>query len=292
MDDIKDTQNVLSKNESVEKTAGQMLRDARTTGRRKREITTVAKQLCIREEFLQALEDGDYAALPETVYILGFARNYAMELGINPDEVVEKIKKELGVESENTPQEGSDEAQIDTTEVVKKEKTKKNLIKIQDNKVYKFVRQHWKWFLGGVGVLLVVGLLLLVFLHSDDNHTQAEAVITQNVVAEPEYKIAVRERFGTENRNDAEIILQIIQESWVKVEDARGKVVFSKVLMPGDVYYVPAGNKNKATLGNVGGVDVWVRGELIPKLGADHTRKNGVILDADELLKSGQGHKN
>ena len=61
----------------VELTAGEMLRNARTTGRRKREISTIAKQLCIREEFLAALEEGNYTFIPETVYILGFARNYA-----------------------------------------------------------------------------------------------------------------------------------------------------------------------------------------------------------------------
>ena len=83
----------------LELTAGQMLHNARTTGRRKREIPTIAKQLCIREEFLEALENGDYTAIPEPVYILGFARNYAMELGLDPDEIVAKIKKEMGVDS-------------------------------------------------------------------------------------------------------------------------------------------------------------------------------------------------
>ena len=78
-------------------TAGEMLRNARTTGRRKREIPTIAKQLCIREEFLDALENCNYSEITELVYVLGFARNYAMELGLNPDEIVEKIKKEMGV---------------------------------------------------------------------------------------------------------------------------------------------------------------------------------------------------
>ena len=84
-----------------EMSAGEMLRTARTTGRRKREISTIAKQLCIREEFLQALEDGNYTLLPELVYILGFARNYAMELGIDPDIIVKKIKQEMCVESDD-----------------------------------------------------------------------------------------------------------------------------------------------------------------------------------------------
>ena len=83
----------------IEITVGEILRNARTTGRRKREIQTISKLLCIREEFLQALEDGDYGALPEPVYVLGFARNYAMELGLNPDEIVTKLKREMGQET-------------------------------------------------------------------------------------------------------------------------------------------------------------------------------------------------
>ena len=75
-------------------TAGEMLRNARTTGRRKREVATIAKLLCIREDFLTALEEGNYHVIPETVYILGFARSYAVELGLNPDEVIAKLKRE------------------------------------------------------------------------------------------------------------------------------------------------------------------------------------------------------
>ena len=101
---------------------------------------------------------------------------------------------------------------------------------------------------------------------------------------EPAYKQPVRERFGLENRESGEIVLQSVQESWVKVEDARGKTVFSRVLVPGDVYYMPAGNKHKATFGNAGGIDVWVRGQLAPHVGDDNARKTGVLMDADTLL--------
>ena len=88
---ITNTENTKS---MTEMTAGEMLRTARTTGRRKRELQTIAKLLCIKEEFLQALEDGNYTVLPEVVYILGFARNYAIELGLDPDVVIKKIKHE------------------------------------------------------------------------------------------------------------------------------------------------------------------------------------------------------
>ena len=84
--------------ETQELTVGEMLRNARTMGRRKREISTIAKQLCISEEFLEALENGEYKKIPEIVYVLGFARNYAMELGLDPDMIVNKVKSELGIE--------------------------------------------------------------------------------------------------------------------------------------------------------------------------------------------------
>jgi len=263
-------------------TAGQMLRDARTTGRRKREIATISKQLCIREEFLQALEDGDYKVLPETVYILGFARNYAMELGLDPDVIVEKIKQELGIGTNDVVADEVAPTKID----VKKTKItfSKQLGKVKDYGICKFVTKNWIWVLGGfVALLILVGVVCLVS-SVGNSHSVAEAVV-QTQIPEPKYNVAVRERFGTENRNNAEVILQATKESWVKVEDARGKTVFSRVLVPGDVYYVPAGTKTRGTFGNAGAIDVWVNGQNAPKIGANNVRKNSVSLAGEDLLK-------
>ncbi|HNT29372.1 MAG TPA: DUF4115 domain-containing protein [bacterium] len=46
-------------------------------------IKGAARRLKIREKYLQALEDEDFAVLPQGAYILGFLRNYAMLLGVN-----------------------------------------------------------------------------------------------------------------------------------------------------------------------------------------------------------------
>ena len=113
----------------------------------------------------------------------------------------------------------------------------------------------------------------------------ASATVAE-AVAEPEYKLAVRERFGTDNRKKADVVLQASQESWVKIEDGRGNTVFSRVLVPGDIYYVPAGDKYKATFGNAGGIDIWVNGKLIPDVGADHVRKSGISMSPKSLLET------
>lgn len=277
----------MTENENIntdvhsEMTVGEILRNARTTGRRKREIPTISKQLCIREEFLQALEDGNYNVIPENVYILGFARNYAMELGLDPDEIVNKLKREMGLVAECGTDDASD-AQSCT--VADKEKWYRGLW----GRSLKFIRRNWIWFVAGVVLALaIVGTLVALNLNheSDSSNVQSvETVAPAASVMEPEYNVDVRERFGTENAENADVILQATQESWVKVEDARGNTAFSRVLVPGDVYYVPSGDEYTAIFGNAGGVDVWVNGKLAPKQGADHVRVSGISLSPEKLM--------
>lgn len=274
-----------------EMTAGEMLRTARTTGRRKREIQTIAKQLCIREEFLQALEDGDYTVLPETVYILGFARNYAMELGLDPDLIVAKIKKELGIMKLAEAMVAQKTEQPKTVITEKSEKIeKKSVVGERKSKTLAYVKKHWMWFAGGAVALIVIFGALVLILPSAEESTPVRQIVQvsapQQVIAtEPKYTLNVREKFGTENADSADIVIQAVKESWVKIEDARGKTVFSRVLVPGDIYYVPTGNKHKGTFGNAGAIEVWINDELVGKIGDDNVRKTGVALDAEKLAK-------
>jgi hypothetical protein len=57
----------------------------------------------IRARYLGALERGDYKELPGAVYTKGFLRNYAMYLGLDPDEVLHQWRKERGEVKDPTP---------------------------------------------------------------------------------------------------------------------------------------------------------------------------------------------
>ena len=269
---------------------GEILRNARTLGRRKREISTISKQLCIKEEFLQALEDGNYKVIPETVYILGFARNYAVELGLDPDEIVNRIKKELGLLSDCEDEEETGimggACAVPGNDITEKKSNKKDFL----TKIYKFIHKNWLWFTIGIAVFVIAIIALVIFLPKTSNESieTSTEVVQVSEVLEPKYKLDVRDRFGTENIEKAEVVLQANQESWVKVEDARGNTIFSRVLVPGDIYYVPVGEKYKATFGNAGGIDIWVNGKLAPKQGADHVRKSGIVMTAEALTAPSQ----
>lgn len=277
----------------AEMTAGEMLRNARTTGRRKRELQTIAKQLCIREDFLQALEDGNYAALPEVVYILGFARNYAIELGLDPKEVITKIKHELGLNNECRS--CNDDNTLMTTKKKEpfsvKQKLSKGVPMLKD--AWAYIVKHWKWAVGiGGGVLLLILLLVVVF--SGSGNKSGELANDTSVVApaepsEPAYTQPVRERFGIKNREKATIVLQANKNAgevgtWVQIEDSRGKKEISQIFFPGDIFYMPAGNGYKGTFGNVAGIDFWVNGTLAPTVKASRNAK--VAITPENLLPS------
>ena len=280
-------ENIIS---TSEMTAGEMLKNARTTGRRKREIATISKLLCIREEFLTALEEGDYRVIPENVYILGFARSYAVELGLDPEEVISKLKKELGIAPE--PKEQKEEV----SEV--KVKNKKQPTKITKETLLKYfrlsvscVKNNWKWFVGGfIALLVVVGIIIaLVNGKTDENIeiVEPQTEVAENVIKEPDFRYPIHEKFDIKNAKESRVVLQAEKECWVKIEDARGSSVFSRVLIPGDVYYMPLGDKFKATFGNVGAIDVWVDGQLIKKLGPANTKKSGISMAPDALKSVG-----
>ncbi len=50
----------------------------------------------IRARYLSALEHGEFRELPGTVYTKGFLRNYAMYLGLDPDDVLQQWRRERG----------------------------------------------------------------------------------------------------------------------------------------------------------------------------------------------------
>jgi cytoskeletal protein RodZ len=50
----------------------------------------------IRVRYLSALERGDYRQLPGAVYTKGFLRNYAIYLGLDPEEVLRQWRRERG----------------------------------------------------------------------------------------------------------------------------------------------------------------------------------------------------
>ncbi len=83
---------------------GQLLREARQ--RKGVSFEEVEEATRIRQKFLQALEEGDFGALPAEAYVKGFLRTYATYLELDPEEVMALYEGREGEGKAALPQPG------------------------------------------------------------------------------------------------------------------------------------------------------------------------------------------
>lgn len=74
-------------------TAGLLLKDARIT--KEKSLSSISRQTKIKEKFLQALENSDWASLPNFTIAQGFARSYAQAIDINPNTVAALLRRDF-----------------------------------------------------------------------------------------------------------------------------------------------------------------------------------------------------
>lgn len=77
------------------KTAGELLKEKRLT--KELDLETVAQKTKIKLEYLQAIEDSNFSALPSGTFAKGFLRNYATFLHLNPDTIVAMFRRDTTV---------------------------------------------------------------------------------------------------------------------------------------------------------------------------------------------------
>ncbi len=66
------------------------------------DLREVAQILCIRQPYLEAIEEGNYEELPGPAYASGFVRAYAEHLGLDGEEVVRRFRQETSDIKANT----------------------------------------------------------------------------------------------------------------------------------------------------------------------------------------------
>ena len=89
--------------------------------------------------------------------------------------------------------------------------------------------------------------------------------------------------FG-ERQPDTRIRLLATKESWVQVTDRNGQLLLTRILRPGDMYFVPNRPGLEMMTGNAGGLEISVDGKALPALGPLGTVRRGIALEAEKLL--------
>src|SRR5574339_262677 len=59
-------------------------------------VDEVASKTRIRSDFVRALEDGNFAKLPDQVFARGFVRSYARSLGLDEEDAIHRFTESAG----------------------------------------------------------------------------------------------------------------------------------------------------------------------------------------------------
>lgn len=93
---------------------------------------------------------------------------------------------------------------------------------------------------------------------------------------------AAQTQFGADPAK-SRVQIKASKDSWLQVRDGQGQLLITRVLKPGETYFVPNEPGITMVTGNAGGVDLVVDGKDQPKLGAVGQVLKNVSLDPARL---------
>ena len=269
-------------------------------------LPDIAKKLCIRKIYLEAIEESNYAEIPPFPYGIGFVRSYATYLGLNSGNIVELYKDETMPKSDKEmfvlePQSeasmpskayllasliaialvyagwsaynnGALEEKDNTVEAVSAEEN----AAVADMPI---VVEDFS-----AAPVAEVAEEETVSMPENDQITVTEASFVEEELAAP---VAAPEQAAPASREDTPaeapvvksksgIVINVKEETWVEVKDAE-KLYLSKVLQPGETYTVPEGSGMILSVGRVNAVDVLVNGVITPVIKPN--KKMNINLD-------------
>ena len=255
-------------------------------------LPDAAARLRIRQSFLEAVEDGRLEDLPGPVYAVGFARAYAVLLGLDAAAVARRFRPE--------PDVAAQKAELDFPAPAPDRGVPAGMAVL-------------------LGTLLAVAAYAGWYRFSDDAPPPAVQVLPERLAplasratpaADPPAPAAPAEPLvpampapspppslepavsplavappppaaplGDESR----ILLRANADAWVQVRERGGHVLLNRVLRGGESWAVPKGPALLLTTGNAGGTELLVDGEAAPSLGPPGAVRRDIALEPDGL---------
>ncbi len=294
-------------------TVGTLLRKTRLA--KKQDLRDIASYLCIRYQFLQALEENRYKELPGEAYANGFVRSYAAYLGLDAADIISRYKREVA--GQDRIERGR--ANVDDDENENAAPAPKVLL--ASLAALLVVYGMWQAFSGEKEIAPVEPEQIESVTVVEDSYplppetpaaagqeTDAASVAPEKTAAEtavppvppvkPEYVAPAENNAAVstsaEEKKPEEVRairvygqknykprLVLIAKEPVWVEVTRGEnVLFSRLMNAGDRYQVSSNKPEELFLktGNAGGLEVWCDGRLAKSLGARGALRSGVAL--------------
>ena len=316
----KETEFPIQEQVAENETVGALLRRSRLA--KKQDLRDIASYLCIRYQFLEALEEGNYKELPGEAYAIGFIRSYASYLGLNAADIITQYKREFfdQTKRENSAYSMSAEEAENIVPAPKvligsvvllliafgwwqsssqKEEEPLPVAEEQADSItvveqsYPLTEEENVTENADEAVFGAIPPVPPVKPEYQENIKEETAVreqeeqavsnVSEDVSSEVKVKKEEPKIYGQKNQNHR-LVLVAKEETWVEV--TRGEtLLFSRLLNAGDQYWVSAENPEELLLktGNAGGLEIYCDGKLTQALGPRGALRSNVALIPDDF---------
>jgi len=226
----------------------------------------VARETRIALRNLQALEEGNYAALPGRTYVLGFGRTYARQVGLDAEQVASGLRAELDMSADPAPRqttfEPGDPARVPSSGLV--------------------------WIVAVVVLLVLAGgFFALRSLFTPG--AELPSLIVQEDAARARQAAAAaaaaRQAQAVPAADGAVAFTALEDGIWVKFYDGNGQQLLQKLMAKGESYTLPADvPAPQLWTGRPEALSITIGGKPVPPLANVQRTMRDVPVSAAALL--------
>ncbi|ABC62193.1 helix-turn-helix domain-containing protein [Erythrobacter litoralis] len=246
--------------------AGERLRAERE--RQDLTLEQIAAKTRIPKRHIESIEASDFTALPAAPYAVGFSKTYAKVLGLDPEEIAEQVRTDLGAEDpaerygQASGLEPGDPARVPSRGLVFFSIAAIVLLLAGGFMFYR------TFFLPGAGP----GSILTA-----EQQAQAEA--------RADAQEAAAEAAPAAEPGGPVVFTALMDDTWVKFYDGSGRQLMQKQMAEGESYTVPADAQNpQIWTGRPYAFSISIGGQTVPKLSEEDRVLKDVPVSAEALL--------
>ena len=226
-------------------------------------LDEVAEETRIPLRHLEAIETGEYDALPSPTYAVGFVRAFARVLDLDEVALAAQVRDEMGMP-------------------VRPGATVGKAASVAPPEPDRIPPRAFAWTAAFLAVLIVGGFLIWRSAGTSEGPITAaldQPATSVGVAPAPVAQPAIP---------TGEVVLTATDEVWIRVRDGAGETLVARTLQPGERFAVPAQSADPVvTVGRPEALTVTVGGQEVAPLGPAGRPVSDVPLTAAALTARG-----
>jgi cytoskeleton protein RodZ len=235
--------------------AGDKLRAARVKAGL--DLNDVATRTRVPLRHLQAIESGDHANLPSPTYAIGFAKSYARAIGEDPEAIARDLRDEIG---QRQPEMRGQSVEFD------------------DADPSRLPSRTLAWTAAAIALLIAISYGVW------RNWLMSDAAMPEPVAQVAEAPKASAPPPAPAANPAGEVVLTARESVWLRIYDAKDKVLFEKEMAAGERFVVPPDADNPMVrTGRAELIAVTVDGREVAPLGPAERTVKDVGISAASL---------